>query len=35
MGGGYVEPHEAAYELLAEVVQPYVDDLERRARAGS
>jgi hypothetical protein len=34
-GGGYVEPHEAAYELLAEVVQPYLDDLERRARARS
>jgi hypothetical protein len=34
-GGGYVEPHEAADELLAEAVQPYLDDLKRRAKAGS
>jgi hypothetical protein len=34
-GGGYVEPHEAAFELLAQAVQPYLDDLERRARAQS
>jgi hypothetical protein len=34
-GGGYVEPHEAAFELLAEAVQPYLDDMQRRARARS
>ncbi len=34
-GGGYVEPHEAADELLAEVVQPYLDDLVRRPSAGA
>lgn len=31
-GGGYVDPHEAADELLVEVVQPYLDDIDRRAR---
>ena len=31
-GGGYVDPREAADELLAEVVEPYLDDLDRRAR---
>jgi hypothetical protein len=34
-GGGYVEPWEAAHELLTETVQPYLDDVERRARAGA
>ncbi len=33
--GGYGEPHEAASEMLAEVVQPYLDDLARRARLGA
>jgi len=32
-GGGYVAPDEAADELLGEVVDPYLDDLARRARA--
>jgi hypothetical protein len=31
-GGGYVDPNEAADEMLDEVVQPYLEDLERRAR---
>ena len=31
-GGGYVDPGEAADELLAEVVELYLDDLDRRAR---
>lgn len=34
-GGGYVEPHEAAHDMLAEAVQPYLDDLDRRARIGA
>jgi choline dehydrogenase-like flavoprotein len=34
-GGGYVEPNEAAFELLTQAVQPYLDDLKRRARAQS
>jgi hypothetical protein len=34
-GGGYVDPNEAAYEMLDEVVQPYLEDLERRARTGA
>jgi hypothetical protein len=34
-GGGYLEPHEAAFELLTEAVQPYLDDVQRRARARS
>lgn len=34
-GGGYVEPHEAADELLAEAVQPFLDDLDRRSRSGA
>ena len=34
-GGGYVDPHDAADEMLDEIVQPYLDDLERRARIGA
>lgn len=34
-GGGYVGPHEAAHDLLAEVMQPYLDDLSRRAKVGA
>lgn len=34
-GGGYVDPHEAAWEMVAEVVQPYLDDLSRRAQVGA
>jgi hypothetical protein len=34
-GGGYVDPNEAADEMLDEVVQPYLEDLERRARIGA
>ena len=34
-GGGYVDPHDAADEMLDEVVQPYLEDLERRARIGA
>ncbi len=34
-GGGYVDPHEAADEMLYEIVQPYLGDLERRARVGA
>ena len=34
-GGGYVSEHEAAYELLDEVVRPYLADLERRAGVGA
>lgn len=30
--GGYVEPHEAADDLLRKVVDPFLDDLRRRAR---
>ena len=31
-GEGSVDPEEAADELLSEVVEPYLDDLDRRAR---
>jgi hypothetical protein len=31
-GGGYVDPHDAADEMLEETVQPYLEDLERRVR---
>jgi hypothetical protein len=34
-GGGYVDPHDAADEMLEETVQPYLEDLERRARIGA
>lgn len=34
-GGGYVDPHEAAHDLLAELTQPYLDDLSRRAKVGA
>jgi hypothetical protein len=34
-GGGYVDPHEAAHDLLAEAVRPYLDDLGRRAAVGA
>jgi hypothetical protein len=34
-GGGYIDPHEAAHDLLAEVIQPYLDDLSRRAKVGA
>jgi hypothetical protein len=34
-GGGYVGPNEAADEMLYEVVKPYLEDLERRARIGA
>lgn len=34
-GGGYVDPIDAAYELIQEAVQPYLDDVTRRARAGA
>ena len=34
-GGGYVEPHEAAHDLLAETMRPYLDDLSRRAKIGA
>jgi hypothetical protein len=33
-GRGYVHPVEAASELLAEALQPYLDDIGRRARLG-
>lgn len=33
-GRGYVHEGEAAYELVEEAVQPFVDDLRRRARLG-
>jgi hypothetical protein len=33
-GRGYVHETEAAYELVAEVVRPFVDDMERRAQLG-
>ncbi len=32
--GGYVHETDAAWALLEETVQPYVDDLQRRARLG-
>jgi hypothetical protein len=28
-GGGYIDPHEAADEMLDEIVQPYLEDLDR------
>jgi hypothetical protein len=31
---GYVEPTDAAWRLLEEVVQPWIDDLRRRGRLG-
>jgi hypothetical protein len=34
-GGGHVDPHDEADEMLDEVVQPYLEDLERRARIGA
>ena len=34
-GGGYVDPHDAADEMLDEIVQPSLDDLSRRARIGA
>jgi hypothetical protein len=33
-GGGYVHETEAAYELVEELVLPYVDDMQRRAKLG-
>ncbi|WP_371779715.1 hypothetical protein [Streptosporangium subroseum] len=33
--GGHVDPVDAAYELVQEAVQPYLDDVARRARAGA
>ena len=34
-GGTHVDPVDAAYELVQEAVQPYLDDVARRARAGA
>lgn len=34
-GRGYVEPTQAAWELLEEAVEPWIADAERRARLGS
>jgi len=34
LGGGYVEPVEAAWDLLGEAVEPWIADVERRARLG-
>ena len=34
-GGAYVDPHDAADEMLDEIVQPSLDDLSRRARIGA
>lgn len=34
-GRGYVEPNEAAWELLEEAVGPFVEDCRRRARMGA
>ena len=31
---GYVEPTEAAWQLLQEVLEPWIDDLSRRAQLG-
>jgi hypothetical protein len=31
---GYVEPTDAAWQLLEEVVEPWIEDLRRRARLG-
>lgn len=33
-GIGYVEPSEAAWQLLEEELEPFTDDLERRAKVG-
>ena len=33
-GRGYVHPAEAADEILDEALQPFLDDLQRRARFG-
>jgi hypothetical protein len=33
-GRGYVDPGEAADEILDEMLDPFIDDLERRARLG-
>ena len=33
-GVGYVDPSEAADEILDEALQPFLDDLQRRARLG-
>ncbi len=33
-GRGYVDPGEAAYEILDEALQPFVDDLTRRGELG-
>lgn len=33
-GGGYVEPGEAASEVLEETLEPFLDDLRRTAAAG-
>jgi hypothetical protein len=33
-GRGYVHETEAAYELVEELVRPYVDDIQRRAELG-
>lgn len=34
-GRGYVEPTQAAWELLEEAVEPWIADIERRMRLGS
>ena len=34
-GGRYIEPHEAAHDMLAEVIQPYLNDLDRRTKVGA
>jgi hypothetical protein len=34
-GGGYVDPYQAAYDMLAEVLTPYLADLDRRAVIGA
>jgi hypothetical protein len=34
-GGGYVDPQEAAYQILTATIQPYLDDLRRRAKSGA
>ena len=33
--GRYIEPHEAAQDMLAEVIQPYLNDLDRRMKVGA
>jgi hypothetical protein len=32
--GGYVEPTDAAWQLLEEAIEPWIDDLRRRGRLG-